>query len=461
MNKNISRILFADHKRSKQEAREDLARNHRHDLESIVSRNTEMIMLLEKISVRDLDRKVKHREDLTFEEAFCGMCYVLAATNEHFLDILRRMHPHLFNNVLSGDRLLASATAFMQLMATKESLWRLTAEEIAGVVAAAMMDPVITLGMDEVVETCGMGGDKGFGVNGNKKKTINVSTLSSLVIAGSLIPTVKHGSYGNTSAVGSTEAIEHFGAKIGLHSEDEVLAIWSQVGFCYLDAHWCKTVHDLSHLLMMETINHIVGPMTPPISGKTRLYKMMGVNEKVHPSVIAKAYSLLHQMGFQTLGGVAVIAGMSEGVNIEDPNDVLLVKESCSVDELSPYGSVVSLANANGYIGTFMVYPSSFDIELDPYAIMFENRMEVIQRANRMALTGPDTKLIDYLAMNAAMGILVYRHINASDLIVNGHINEIYLRNSFKEAKDCIMSGRAIKKLSDYVVASEGTLVLS
>lgn len=127
------------------------------------------------------------------------------------------------------------------------------------------MDTVIQIDRPHVIETCGMGGDVGFVHNGTTKKTINVSTLSAIVLAALKYPVAKHGSYANTSAVGSTEAIELLGANTSLTSIDEVERVWEQSGFCFLDAHWCKTIHDLSHLLMMETINHVARAYEPAV----------------------------------------------------------------------------------------------------------------------------------------------------------------------------------------------------
>ncbi|MFA5030039.1 MAG: hypothetical protein WC495_00410 [Patescibacteria group bacterium] len=203
---------------------------------------------------------------LTFFEAFCGMCYVLAATNARFYEAVHDAFSQAYKSPFSHEKAIACGTAFVQLMAAKESLRHLTPDEVAGIAAASMMDTVIQLKREHVIETCGMGGDLGFVHNGIVKKTINVSTLSALVLAALGYPVAKHGSYGNTSAVGSTEAIELLGAKTSFTSLSEVETAWQNSGFIFLDAHWCKTIHDLSHLLMMETINHVAGPMSPPFS---------------------------------------------------------------------------------------------------------------------------------------------------------------------------------------------------
>lgn len=241
----VSSIILTGHKKEKQNARELLAVGY--DPLTRAKGNIELLKKLSETTIGSLDRKVKHGSDLSFEEAFCGMCYVVAATNTSF----EFVHHNLFKTACGGtftkDRSLALASAFINLMAAKESFKYLTPEEIAGMVSAAMMDNVIQIKVPRVVETCGMGGDKGYGTGLSIKKGINTSTLASLVLSAVGLPSIKHGSYGNTSVVGSTEAIESFGALTSMTSEEEIMRIMSMAGYCFFDAHWCKTIQASRH----------------------------------------------------------------------------------------------------------------------------------------------------------------------------------------------------------------------
>jgi hypothetical protein len=130
------------------------------------------------------------------------MCYAIAATNLHFFGAVAPLLRHSANgSPFDRDQALTAGTAFLQLMAAKESFLHLTAEEVAGIAAACSLDTVIRLDLPEVIETSGMGGDRGFYVNGQRQKTINVSTLSAFVLRAVGLPVAKHGSYSNTSAV--------------------------------------------------------------------------------------------------------------------------------------------------------------------------------------------------------------------------------------------------------------------
>jgi anthranilate phosphoribosyltransferase len=453
---SISSIVLSGQKEAKQAARESVGVNYNAQMRSL--QNSDLLELLPKTTISMLDRKIKHGENLSFEEAFCGMCYVLGATNSHLFELFQPSFMQAYGADFSREKSLAIASAFLNLMATKEALSFLTAEEIAGMVAAAMMDPVITLEMPRVIETSGMGGDKGFEENGVRKKSINVSTLSALVLSALGLPAVKHGSYGNTSAVGSTESIEQFGALTSMHSEQEVWRIFKESGFCFFDAHWCKTIHDLSHLLMMETINHVIGPMTPPISSCSEINKVMGVNEKVHPATIAKAYALLHQKGKQKVGGVIVVSGLDKfgmSVNLSDFTEV---KRHVIVDEISPYWSIISMTLEDRHLGTFLFSPSEYGIRIDPRKIQISNNPDDIQQANIAALSGKDKNLSDYLAVNAAFGLYATEYLRLPKSVTQAGLNIEYFMRCFQRCQEAIYSGQAKNVLANYVKASGGNL---
>lgn len=455
----VSSITLGGPREEKQKARELIAQGY--DPISRLNENKEMIDAMIRTEIGALDRKVKHGEHLSFQEAFCGMCYVLAATNHRFRVDCAGIFARACGGQLTHERAIALASAFLNLMAAKESFSVLTHEEIAGMVTAALMDTVVSLRLGRVIETCGMGGDKGYSREGKSMKGINASTLSSLVLAGVGLPCVKHGSYGNTSVIGSTEAIEAFGARTSMTSLAEFEKIWRACGYCYLDAHWCKTIHDLSHLLRMETINHVIGPMTPPVSCDTEISRIMGVNEKVHPQTVAKAYALLHSLGKVNAGGVVVVAGLDEYGGTVDPLDFASVRRHTILDELSPYASVVSLSFRDRYLGTFLISPEDFGMGICAERVQVRNEREEIWKANVEALRGTDSDLTVYLAMNAALGLYASKCLELQDLVtIGGRLNRQYLKSCFETCLKAITSGRAFDVLEKYVAESGGTLAL-
>lgn len=451
--RSISRFSLAGNQRLKQLARETLAVNY--DASARCEARKELIGNLSNIKVSDLDRKIKYGQDLSFEEAFCGMCYVLAATNLHLFEIFQPAFAQACGRDFSPEKAIAVGSAFLNLMATKEALSVLTADEIAGMVAAAMIDSVVAFNLGEVTETCGMGGDKGFGKEGGAvSKSINVSTLTSLVLSSLQVPTIKHGSYGNSSLMGSTDAIEKMGVRTSFESEAQVRDFIARTGYCYFDAHLSKTLHDLSHLLMMETINHIIGPMTPPITSNTKINKLIGVNEKVHPQTVVEAYNLLHAWNIQRSGGIIAVAGLdtSEGI---DPNDHPTVRKHVILDEMSPHASVIAVGRGFEHLGTFLVRPEDFGITIDPSRIQVVNDKAEIESANKDALSGKNSDLADYLAMNATLGLYAAEYLNRPQAVTPTGLNKEFLRECYSRCREAISSGKSYETLSKCREASK------
>lgn len=351
-----------------------------------------------KMSYRALASALLER-DLTFDEAFAAACFAVRASNgrlaERYFSQLESFGPQ-------GDEL--AARELLSVLAMKEVRGGLTSDEVAGLVAGAMLDVMRLPDYGpRAIETCGMGGDKGVVVPGHteRRKTINSSTLSALLLASMGYKAVKHGSYSNTSAMGSTDAIERLGLMVD-HPSVEVQSRIAANGFHYTDAHAWKTIHDLSHVQpRRETVNHVIGPMTVPVALTTRLDKVLGVSDKMSPAIIANAYVKLHELGIMNIGNVAVVEGRGN-----DCGKVIL-------DELSPWISLVEfVVNGGGRISSYLA-PADFGVEFkNPYAVFVENRADAIHQANLMAMTGTDGHLdfalSNMLAMNAALALYIH-----------------------------------------------------
>ncbi len=394
---------------------------------------------------------------LSFEAAFAAMCYVLRASNAYLADRLFGTADDFGpeGNVLAAREMLSG-------LAMKEAWVGLTAEEVAGFVTATMMDVMRFPSYGaRVVETCGMGGDRGVLVNGDarRRKTINGSTLSALTLAALGVKTAKHGSYSNTSAVGSTNAIERLGIVVDIPSVDVQERLASSEPFHYTDAHAWKTVHDLSHLHpRRETINHLIGPMTPPVGPDTRLDKVIGVNEKMRPDVVAKAYELLGRNGTFRVGNIAVVGGMSERLSTEEANGEERLRGRIILDELSPVASVVSFVQAGRYAGTFVLTPANFGAAFpNPLSPFIPNDQEVIHAANLATLAGEedDRQLVDLLAMNAALPLYLVQDMDEDRELTARGPSPDALKARFRQCRDALTDGRVRAFVDAYVRLTE------
>ncbi len=188
-------------------------------------------------------------------------------------------------------------------------------EQIAGVCAAimeGMNDSFITTNQQIVVDNCGMGGDY--------LRTANVSTLSALIAASSgRVKVCKHGSPGNADAgrQGSSDFINELGINTFTSTENLNRSI-DNCGFAYteaLDTRY-KLIHQLSHTFVpLSHMNDIIGPITNPIVPHQHTHKIIGVNDLIHPSLLAKAYSILNKKSVTHLTRGIFLRGYGDDSN--------------------------------------------------------------------------------------------------------------------------------------------------
>ncbi|MBW3020052.1 hypothetical protein KY334_02040 [Candidatus Woesearchaeota archaeon] len=393
----------------------------------------------------------------------------MCATNKQLYNSLKPLIEQSLNNSLEFtlDRAKQIGTEFAVSFREKEMYKGLTPEEIAGVASGSMMDLQYRLELEgscgfrdleftclvSLTDTCGMGADKGFK---DGMKTINVSTLSAIVNASLGNKIVKHGSYGNTSSIGSTDFIDMTGSKVYQQTLDDYVECLEENNFVYSDAHESKTIHDLSHLLMGETINHIIGPMTTPVSKYTKLNRVLGINHNVSTKDIAKAYELINNKGFQKIGNVCVVAGLSKDFENEELKNSEFAKRYTILDELSPYESMLSFVVNGSYKGDYLFSPDDILLDIHESEIISKNIKEECYRDNINALKGANKERSKYLAMNSALVEFTVNYAQKENAFVDGRLNRKYMRECYDKCLEEIKSGRAFKTLKNYVAMTGG-----
>jgi len=133
---------------------------------------------------------------------------------------------------------------------------------------AAMLELCVSVDFSEfdTIDLCGTGGDG--------KNTFNVSTISSLVLAAAGAKVAKHGNYGVSSAVGSSNVIESLGYKF-TNNQDQLKKELDQVGITFLHAPLfhpaMKHVSAIRKELGMKTYFNLLGPLVNPSRPKKQL----------------------------------------------------------------------------------------------------------------------------------------------------------------------------------------------
>jgi len=172
----------------------------------------------------------------------------------------------VLREMLEGDVTDIQIAALVTAIATRGA----TVDELAGFVEAlrAMGRPVplTDAERDELVDTCGTGGD-GHG-------TFNISTAAALVAAAAGVKVAKHGNRGITSKCGSADVLEALGIPVELSPEGAVECL-RQTGFMFLYAPALhpamKRVKPLRRALGFRTIFNLAGPLANPAGAKAQV----------------------------------------------------------------------------------------------------------------------------------------------------------------------------------------------
>ncbi|OGM29448.1 hypothetical protein A2801_03925 [Candidatus Woesebacteria bacterium RIFCSPHIGHO2_01_FULL_41_10] len=409
-----------------------------------------------------IDSKIKHGQELTFSESFSLVTFVCSALNRPL------------NEAVSGriqaigpeETQILQATALLSAMSAKEAYVGLTPEEIAGMVAATIhLDTFVRVTSSEpIVAFGGMGGDKGYPLNGENSKLFSLSTLAAVALSVDS-PTHKHHSYPNTSKVAGQSAIEAYGARSDFHSQQSLQEVLAKSNLVMTSCHDTRSLHTLSHRLRGETINHVIGPLSFTLSPETPVHAMIGVNEKIHPERITEALAILNESGFQRYEtGVAYcgtdLTEMSpEQAEDTDENDIKL-KEHTRLDEVAPppYVTLAAFYRSGESQGTYILRPGDFYSEEELAAMNIEsleipNQVEDILAANTDALTGRDYTKTHYLAMTVGLGLFVRHALELPDALntETRTVNPNYLRAYTQRALGILTSGEAAQRLQQYV----------
>ena len=190
----------------------------------------------------------------------------------------------VFGQILSGEATPAQIAGFaVSLRAKGESVGEMTGF-VRSMVAHAVPLP-LPPGTD-LVDTCGTGGDR--------LRSINVSTIASLVVAATGAKVCKHGGRASSSAVGAADVLEALGAVADLgpagvaRSIDEV-----GLGFCFAPRFHpaMRFAGPVRRELGIPTVFNFLGPLANPARAR---FQVIGVSD---PAMADKMLGVLAANG--------------------------------------------------------------------------------------------------------------------------------------------------------------------
>jgi anthranilate phosphoribosyltransferase len=206
---------------------------------------------------------------------------ILAAVMER-RDMTDEQMRSVLGDMITGRLGEAEMGAFLVALRIKGE----TADEIAAA-ASVLREHMVRLetGRDDVLDTCGTGGD-GTG-------TFNISTAAAFVVAAAGVTVVKHGNRAVSSRSGSADVL----AELGIAGEGD--ATWARTTFDRVGLTFCFAPHfhpALRHVgpirrrLGVRTLFNFLGPLANPASAP---FQLLGVGKRELLDMLAGALARL------------------------------------------------------------------------------------------------------------------------------------------------------------------------
>ncbi|MDO3704538.1 anthranilate phosphoribosyltransferase [Micromonospora sp. C28SCA-DRY-2] len=188
-----------------------------------------------------------------------------------------RTWPHLLNALLRGEELSTADTAWAmgEIMSGAASAAQIagfavglrakgeTSAELAGLVEAMLGRAVQVELPDELrataLDVVGTGGDLAH--------TVNISTMTALVVAGAGVRVVKHGNRAASSSCGTADLLEFLGVPLDLGPEGVARCVTEAgIGFCFAARFHPGMRHagPVRRELGVPTAFNFLGPLTNP-----------------------------------------------------------------------------------------------------------------------------------------------------------------------------------------------------
>lgn len=288
---------------------------------------------------------------------------------------------------------------------------RMKGESVNELAAAAKvmrnLSSKVEVGLEDLVDTCGTGGDG--------SKTFNISTAAAIVAASAGVNIAKHGNRSVSSKSGSADVLEALGVRLDLEPEQVARCVQEiGIGFMFAPIHHSSMRHAAAPRkeLAVRTLFNLLGPLTNPAGAKRQV---MGVFDSAWLEPIAHV--------LKSLGAEKALV-----VHADDGLDELSIAAASQVCELS-----------KGNIKTYQVTPEELGLarsSLDEIQVE-----DVTQSAAiiKNVLQGKPGAAAEIVALNAGAAIYVADKADS-------------LEQGVALAQERIRSGAAKEKLDQLIM---------
>jgi anthranilate phosphoribosyltransferase len=272
--------------------------------------------------------------------------------------------------IMEGAATPAQVAGFVVALRSKGE----TVDEITGLVETMRAYSLKVDVTDDVVDTCGTGGDRAG--------TFNVSTAAALVCAGAGAKVAKHGNRAASSKCGSADVLEALGVKIDLQPEGVATCIKEAgIGFCFAPVFHPAMRHTAvpRRELGIATIFNFLGPLTNPAGARRQA---LGVSDT---TMLERMVEVLSRLGSER-----VVAFHGDG----------------GLDELALSGPSKVVELVDGHIRHSEVDPRDFDLVTATVEDIAGGSADENAGAIRAVLAGERGPRRDIVVLNAAAGLV-------------------------------------------------------
>ncbi|MET7384693.1 anthranilate phosphoribosyltransferase [Streptomyces sp. NPDC005385] len=313
------------------------------------------------------------------------------------------------DRIMRGEATDAQIAGFVVALRAKGE----TVQEISGLVRAMYEHANVIEVPGRTVDIVGTGGDGA--------KTVNISTMSSIVVAGTGAKVVKHGNRAASSASGSSDVLEKLGVNLQL-TVKRVAEVAEEAGITFCFA--VKFHPALRHVaaargqLGIRTTFNVLGPLTNPARVRAQA---VGVADPRMAPIVA-------------------------GVFAERGNSSLVFRGDDGLDELTTTAGSRVWVVRDGKVTEEHFHPRDVGLDVVPVEALRGADAAYNAEVARRLLDGETGPVRDAVLLNAAAALVA---LTPTDAPLADQ-----LRAGMAKAAEAIDSGAAKRTLDRWVAAS-------
>lgn len=275
-----------------------------------------------------------------------------------------------FDILMSGEATPSQIGGFLMALRVRGE----TVDEIVGAVSSMRARMLPVSAPANAIDIVGTGGD-GIG-------TYNISTLASIIVAGTGLPVAKHGNRALSSKSGTADALSALGVKLDIGPDLIARCIAEAgLGFMFAQMHHSAMRHVGPSRVELgtRTIFNLLGPLSNPAGAKRQL---LGV---FSPRWLVPLAEVLRDLGSESIW----------------------VVHGDGMDEVTTTGVTHVAALEDGKIRTFDLTPKDFGVDVAAMADLKGGDGIANAAALRDVLSGKRNAYRDVSLCNAAAALVI------------------------------------------------------